>query len=59
VLITADARAVLVSVPCSCDATTRGTRSDVPFELVHLRRDGTILDVKVGIVCGACRGPRP
>ena len=59
VLITADARAVLVSVPCTCDAATRAARSDVPFELVHLRRDGSILDVKVGTACGACRGPRP
>jgi hypothetical protein len=59
VLITADARAVLVSVPCACDAFARGERPDVPFELVHLRRDGTILDVTVGTACGACRGPRP
>jgi hypothetical protein len=58
VLITADARAVLASVPCTCESAARGDHPDVPFELVHLRRDGTILDVTVGTACGTCRGPR-
>lgn len=58
VLVTADGRAVRTNSPCACDADTRAARPDVPYELVHLRRDGTILDVVVGTACGSCRGAR-
>jgi hypothetical protein len=56
VLVTADGRNVRANVRCACGADARGARPDVPFELVHLRRDGAILDVVVGTACGSCRG---
>lgn len=59
VLVTADGRSVRANAPCTCDADARGARPPVPYELVHLRRDGRILDVAVGTACGSCRGALP
>jgi len=57
VLVTADGRPVRVRARCACAAVEREARPPVPFEHVHLRHDGTILDVTVGTACGACRAP--
>ncbi len=59
VLLTSDGRAVQGSLRCACDAATREARPAVLFEIVHLRRDGAILDVVAGTACGACRAVVP
>jgi hypothetical protein len=59
VLLTSDGRSVLANVRCACDPDARAARPTVLFEHVHLRRDGTILDVVAGTACGACRGVVP
>ncbi|MDF1502120.1 hypothetical protein [Roseisolibacter sp. H3M3-2] len=56
VLVTGDGRSVRANVRCHCDAEARAARPEVPFEVVHLRRDGAVLDVAVGTACGSCRG---
>ena len=55
VLVTADGRVVRPRAHCTCPPRVRESREQVPFEQVHLRRDGSILDVTVGIACGTCR----
>ena len=51
----ADGRPVRTRAHCACDPADREQRPAVPFEHVHLRRDGTVLDVTVGTACGLCR----
>ena len=57
VLVTADGRPVRLRGRCECATAERRARPPVPFEHVHLRRDGSILDVTAGTACGACRAP--
>jgi hypothetical protein len=57
VLITADGRPVRLRGRCECEPAERGARAAVPFEHVHLRRDGAIVDVAAGLACGSCRAP--
>jgi hypothetical protein len=59
VLLTSDGRSVQASMRCTCDAATREARPAVLFEIVHLRRDGAIIDVVAGTACGACRAVVP
>lgn len=54
-LISADARPIRFRSRCVCEESERSARPPVPFELVHRRRDGSILDVTVGSACGVCR----
>jgi hypothetical protein len=58
VLVTGDGREVRLHARCACDFDEHAARAAVPFEHVHLRRDGSILDVTVGTACGRCRAPR-
>lgn len=55
VIVSADGRPVRSRAHCTCDPSDREQRPAVPFEHVHMRRDGTVLDVTVGIGCGVCR----
>lgn len=59
VLLTSDGRPIQVNSRCTCDPAAREARPAVLFEHVHLRRDGTILDVLAGTACGACRAVVP
>lgn len=59
VLVTSDGRLVQVNMRCACDREAREARPAVLFELVHLKRDGSILDVVAGTACGACRAVVP
>ena len=54
-IVTADGRPVRTRAHCACSPADREQRPAVPFEHVHLRRDGSVLDVTVGTACGACR----
>lgn len=58
VLVTADGRPVRLRGECGCAPAERATHPGVPYEHVHFRRDGTILDVITGTACGRCRAPR-
>jgi hypothetical protein len=57
VLLTGDGRLVRLRARCACAPAARRARGEVPFEQVHLRRDGSVLDVTVGTACGLCRAP--
>ena len=57
VVVSADGRPVRIRASCECDVVERESRPEVAFEHVHLRRDGSILDVNVGIACALCRAP--
>jgi hypothetical protein len=57
VLVTGDGRVVRLRAQCACAPADQRARPAVPFEHVHLRRDGSILDVTIGTACGACRAP--
>ncbi len=59
VLVTADGRPVRATSPCVCAPDARAARPTVPYETVHFRHDGAILDVAVGTACGTCRGALP
>lgn len=59
VLVTADGRPIRLGARCVCDLAVRESKSEIPFEQVYLRGDGSILDVTVGTACGACRAPAP
>ena len=57
VLVTGDGRPVRLRARCDCTAAERRAHAPVPYEHVHLRRDGSVLDVTVGAACGRCRAP--
>ena len=56
-VVSGDGRPVRIRATCTCDVPLRESRPEVAFEHVHLRRDGTILDVTVGSACALCRAP--
>ena len=56
-LISEDGRSIRMHSRCECDVTERRSRAGVAYELVHLRRDGSVLDVVMGTACGGCRAP--
>ena len=56
-LITEDGRSIRIHSRCECDMQERRSRTGVAYELVHLRRDGSVLDVVMGTACGGCRAP--
>lgn len=56
-LISEDGRPIRLHSRCECGLADRRSRSEVPYELVHLRRDGSVLDVTMGTACGGCRAP--
>lgn len=56
-LISEDGRPIRIHSRCECDVTERRARPTVPYELVHLRRNGSVLDVIMGAACGGCRAP--
>lgn len=57
VLVTGDGRPVRLRARCGCAPAERRARPAVPYEHVHLRRDGSVLDVAAGDACGSCRAP--
>jgi hypothetical protein len=57
VVISGDGRPVRIRATCACEVPDRASRPEVAFEHVHLRRDGSILDVTVGSACALCRAP--
>lgn len=57
VVVTADGRPVRTRARCACAPRDREQRPAVGYEHVHLRRDGSVLDVVAGTACGACRAP--
>ena len=57
VLITEDGRPVRIHSRCECGNAERSARSAIAFEHVQLRRDGSVLDVIMGVACGGCRAP--
>lgn len=56
-LITEDGRPIRIHSRCECGLAERRARPVVAYELVHLRRDGSVLDVVMGAACGGCRAP--
>lgn len=56
-LITEDGRPIRIHSRCECGLAERRARPLVAYELVHLRRDGSVLDVVMGAACGGCRAP--
>jgi len=56
-LITEDGRPIRIHSRCECGNAERRSRTGVAYELVHLRRDGSVLDVVMGTACGGCRAP--
>lgn len=56
-LITEDGRPIRMHSRCECGLAERRARPLVAYELVHLRRDGSVLDVVMGAACGGCRAP--
>ena len=57
VLITEDGRPVRIHSRCECANAERSARTGIAFEHVQLRRDGSVLDVVMGVACGSCRAP--
>jgi len=55
VIVSADGRPVRTHARCACEPLDREQRPAVPFEHIHMRRDGSVLDVTVGVGCGVCR----
>ena len=56
-LITDDGRPIRIHSKCECGLAERRARPVVAYELVHLRRDGSVLDVVMGVACAGCRAP--
>ncbi len=56
-VISEDGRSIRMHSRCECDLAERRSRAGVAYELVHLRRDGSVLDVVMGTACGGCRAP--
>lgn len=56
-LITEDGRPIRIHSRCECELAERRARPVVAYELVHLRRDGSVLDVVMGAACAGCRAP--
>lgn len=58
-LIVGDGRRVRIRARCHCSPAHRRERGEVPFELVTFRRDGSIVEVRVGVSCVLCRALVP
>ncbi len=57
VVISEDGRSIRIHSRCECETLERRSRAEVAYEVVHLRRDGSVLDVIMGVACAGCRAP--